>query len=76
MKGTIKSRRGFQRIYNEGRRAVGPHMVVFAFGGSEFPQARASERVGMVASRKVGNAVARSRAKRIATTKSATTRLR
>lgn len=63
MKGTIKSRRDFQRIYDSGRRAVGPHLVVFALlEGAGGP---ADETVGVVASRKVGGAVARARAKRV-----------
>ena len=48
----------FRRVYDGGGRRVGRHLVVFLLPG-EGPG-----RVGVVASRKVGNAVARARAKR------------
>jgi ribonuclease P protein component len=70
LKGTIKSRREFDAAYAHGRRAHGPHVVLFLL-----PREKAREvlgdrfvdetRFGVVASRRVGNAVARNRAKRV-----------
>ena len=64
MKGTLKSRRAFQHIYEHGRRAIGAHVVVFAIAdptdiGEE------TGAVGIVARRKVGHSPDRSRAKRV-----------
>jgi len=64
LKGTLKSRRAFQHIYDRGRRAVGDHVVVFAMPESD--EIREAEgAVGIVASRKVGHSPHRSRAKRV-----------
>jgi ribonuclease P protein component len=64
LKGTLKSRRVFQHIYDQGRRAIGAHVVVFACPDLE--QAGESPgAVGIVASRKVGHSPDRSRAKRL-----------
>lgn len=54
-------RRGeFQRVFDAGRRVHGRHMtVVFA------PAPGADSRLGIVASRKIGGAVVRNRAKRL-----------
>ena len=80
MKGTIKSRRQFREVYDHGRRAFGPHVVVFALTPASTSSPRSAPqqasgvgpdegadavRVGIVASRKVGGAVRRSRAKRV-----------
>ena len=65
MKGTLRTRRHFQRVYENGRKAVGTSCVVYAY--SPQPEEIASVghcAVGVVASRKVGNAVRRNRAKR------------
>jgi ribonuclease P protein component len=70
VKGTIKRRRDFEAVYDRGQRAFGDHVVVFALR----PEATAAPiddgnlpptRLGIVASRKVGGAVRRSRAKRV-----------
>lgn len=64
MKGTLKSRRAFQHIYDHGRRAIGAHVVVFAIGeGVDLGEEPGA--VGIVASRKVGHSPDRSRAKRV-----------
>lgn len=64
MKGTLKTRRAFQHIYDHGRRAVGAHVVVFALADpGELGEEPGS--VGIVASRKVGHSPDRSRAKRV-----------
>lgn len=70
MKGTIKRRRDFQAVYERGRRAFGEHLVVFGLRSDPPTEALASDhdpspRIGIVASRKVGNAVRRNRAKRV-----------
>jgi ribonuclease P protein component len=64
LKGTLKSRRGFQHIYDHGRRAIGAHVVVFATP-DEGPSREEPGAVGIVASRKVGHSPDRSRAKRV-----------
>ena len=64
MKGTLKSRRAFQYIYDHGRRAIGAHVVVFAVPELEQPGEQ-QDAVGIVASRKVGHSPDRSRAKRV-----------
>ena len=70
MKGTLRSRRQFTEVYDSGLKAVGRHVVAFALSTSESesPRLETGPRgvaVGIVASRKVGNAVARNRAKRV-----------
>ena len=64
MKGTLKSRRAFKYIYDNGQRAVGAHVVVFAVPDSP-DLGEAAGAVGIVASRKVGHSPDRSRAKRV-----------
>ena len=64
MKGTLKSRRAFQHIYDHGRRAIGAHVVVFATPDEGLSREEPGA-VGIVASRKVGHSPARSRAKRL-----------
>ena len=62
MNGTLKTRRQFDRVYSAGQKAVGRNLVVFALPS---PETEGSDLlVGVVASRKVGNAVHRNRAKR------------
>lgn len=70
MKGTIKAKREFDAVYEHGRRAHGPHVVLFLLPrekGREILGDRFVDetRTGVVASRRVGNAVARNRAKRV-----------
>lgn len=79
MKGTLKSRRAFQYIYDHGRRAIGPHVVVFGLtdvqpdgqpdgqpeSQSDGLYGETAGAVGIVASRKVGHSPDRSRAKRV-----------
>ena len=48
----------FQRVYSEGIRVVGRHVVLFAV------RTDGTSRFGVTASRKVGNAVVRARSKR------------
>ncbi|MGH9334662.1 MAG: ribonuclease P protein component, partial [Vicinamibacteria bacterium] len=50
----------FERAYRKGRRLVSPLFVAFVLGTDE-----GRLRIGFVASRKVGGAVARNRAKRL-----------
>lgn len=51
----------FQRVYNDGSKIVGPYFLLFVRRREE----RGSCRVGLTASRKAGNSVVRSRAKRL-----------
>jgi ribonuclease P protein component len=56
----MRRRSEFQRVFDAGRRVHGRHLtVVFA------PTPGAESRLGIVASRKLGGAVARNRAKRL-----------
>jgi ribonuclease P protein component len=56
----IRRRGEFQRVFDAGRRAHGRHLtVVFA------PAKGSDSRLGIVASRKLGGAVVRNRAKRL-----------
>jgi ribonuclease P protein component len=50
----------FRRVYDEGRCARGRLLVVYALDAPEEPR-----RVGVVTSRRVGNAVVRNRARRL-----------
>lgn len=62
MKGSLPRPSQFREVYDHGCKAVGPHVVLFALRSGR-PRAKAL--VGAVASRKVGNAVLRARAKRV-----------
>ena len=55
----LRRTRDFQDTYNQGRRWVGPNMVLWLRSGEN-----ACLRLGVVASRKVGGAVQRAKAKR------------
>jgi ribonuclease P protein component len=56
----LRRRAEFQRVFDAGRRAHGRYLtIVFA------PSPAGGSRLGIVASRKVGNAVVRNRAKRL-----------
>lgn len=61
MKGTLKRKTQFQRVYTKGAKAVGHHMVAFALPAAAED---AEVLVGVVASRKVGKAHRRNKAKR------------
>lgn len=70
MKGTLKTRRQFRRVYDQGTKAVGRHVVAFALCDAEPGPALSSREprgplVGYVASRKIGGSVRRNRAKRV-----------
>ena len=54
----LRRRAEFQRVYSQGIRVAGRHMVLFAM------RTEGQGRFGVTASRKVGNAVIRSRTKR------------
>lgn len=56
----LRRRSEFKRAYDEGRRVVSPYFVGFALASHV-----GRLRVGVVASRRVGGAVARNRAKRV-----------
>ena len=56
----IRRRGEFQRVFDAGRRAHGRYLTIVAA-----PAPGASSRVGIVASRKLGGAVVRNRAKRL-----------
>lgn len=56
----LRSSRTFREAYDQGNKWVGRRMVLYLRKGEE-----ASLRLGVVASRKVGGAVARARAKRL-----------
>ena len=57
----ISHRLEFERVYNEGTRSHGRFMTVFVL-----PNGGAAARFGVAATRKLGSAVARNRAKRLA----------
>jgi len=54
----LRRRADFQRVYREGRKAVGRFVVVFAQTGE------IGVRIGITASRRIGGAVVRNRARR------------
>ena len=54
----LRRRAEFQRVYSQGIRVAGRHMVLFAM------RTEGEGRFGVTASRKVGNAVIRARTKR------------
>ena len=56
----IRRRGEFQHVFDVGRRAHGRYLTIVAA-----PAATAQSRLGIVASRKVGGAVSRNRAKRL-----------
>jgi ribonuclease P protein component len=56
----IRRRAEFQRVYEEGRRRYGRLMTLFML-----PNNRQDSRVGIAATRKLGSAVRRNRAKRL-----------
>ena len=56
---TIKENRTFRRIYNKGRSAVTPFLVLYCR-----PNGRACNRLGVTVSTKLGGAVVRNRARR------------
>jgi ribonuclease P protein component len=56
----IRRRGEFQRVFDAGRRAHGRHLTIIAA-----PAPTADTRLGIVASRKLGGAVVRNRAKRL-----------
>lgn len=58
----IRKRREYERVQESGRRATTPH---FVFLQSAREEAESVARLGVVASRKVGNAVVRNRCKRL-----------
>jgi ribonuclease P protein component len=61
---TLKVRADFLRVASAGRRSAGPGLVVQAALRPHEPSGATGIRVGFTASRKVGNAVVRNRAKR------------
>jgi ribonuclease P protein component len=71
VKGTLKTRRQFRRVYEQGSKAVGRHLVAFALSvadpsdAAHAPAARERPLVGYVASRKAGGSTQRNRAKRL-----------
>jgi ribonuclease P protein component len=61
---TLKVRADFLRVASAGRRSAGAGLVVQAAPHPRRPSGETGIRVGFTASRKVGNAVVRNRAKR------------
>ena len=57
----VRARRDFERAYNEGARIHGRFMIVFVL-----PNGGTTPRLGVSATRKLGSAVERNRAKRLA----------
>lgn len=65
MKGTLRNRRQYRLVYEKGSKAVGSLLVVYTYEPASTETERVGDdAVGVVASKKVGNAVARARAKR------------
>jgi ribonuclease P protein component len=56
----IRQRRQFQQVYDRGRKHQGRYMIVFTL-----PRAEGGTRLGIAATRKLGIAVERNRAKRL-----------
>jgi ribonuclease P protein component len=59
----MRRRADFVRVQSHGERAMTPHFVLLVAASP--PEARAHARLGVVATKKVGNAVARNRIKRV-----------
>jgi len=57
----MRRRSEFQRVFDAGRRAHGRHLTIVFSPAAEAP----ASRLGIVASRKLGGAVVRNRAKRL-----------
>lgn len=65
VRGTLRNRRQFRLVYEKGSKAVGRLCVVYAYRPEHSEcQDVGDDAFGVVASKKVGNAVARARAKR------------
>ncbi|HEX7019275.1 MAG TPA: ribonuclease P protein component [Gemmatimonadaceae bacterium] len=56
----LRHRGEFQRVFDQGRRLHGRYFTIIVA-----PSASSADRLGIVASRKLGNAVTRNRAKRL-----------
>jgi len=56
----VRKRTAFQHAYTSGKKRVGPNCVLFAV-----PNGREDSRLGVTATKKLGNAVRRNRARRI-----------
>lgn len=70
MLGSLKKKSDFREVYERGLKSVGRHVVAFALypkdqEGAGPTEAATQVLVGVVASKKVGNAVRRARAKRV-----------
>jgi len=66
VKGSLKKKSDFREVYEQGLKSVGRHVVAFALYPDESrAEASCEILVGVVASKKVGNAVRRARAKRV-----------
>ena len=70
MKGSLRTRRQFAEVYETGRKAVGPRVIAFALQRPDplpagDPAQPGGIARGIVASRRVGGAIQRNRAKRI-----------
>ena len=60
--GVLRKAWQFRFVYDQGRKALGSHLVVFY---ATPPEGHREPEIGVVASKKVGSAVRRSRAKRL-----------
>lgn len=61
----LRGRKDFRRVYDDGTAYRGPHMVMIVHTVRDPAGQSEAGRVGFVASRKVGNAVRRNRARRL-----------
>lgn len=62
---TVRKRAEFQEIQSQARRVKLPHFVLLLHARAALPKRADETRLGITASRKVGNAVVRNRCKRL-----------
>ena len=61
----LTSRKDFQRVFSDGRKVVGPSLILWHYTSSSETEAPRAARLGLSVSAKVGKAVLRTRLKRL-----------